>query len=124
MHSQFIAVLEKKQELIEVIVYCLRKRTPDIYDQLKRSTLVTIHIVNDIVSKLKQKDPRIIKEYKAQHQKLAFDLKTFITVPAHKNNHRSLITRYQPKKSLSVFVKRSAPIMRSRNRISLKLLTI
>ena len=52
--SQLIAVLEEYQECIEAIVYCPREGTPDIYDQLKRSTLVTIHIVKDIVSKRKQ----------------------------------------------------------------------
>ena len=54
--SQLIAVLEKHQERIEAIVYCPREGTPDIYDQLKRSTLVTIHLVKDIVSRRKQKD--------------------------------------------------------------------
>ena len=50
-HPQLIAVLEKYQERIEAKVYCPRERTPDNYNQLKRSTLVTIHIVNDIVSR-------------------------------------------------------------------------
>ena len=49
--SQLIAVLEEYQECIEAIVYCPREGTPDIYDQLKRRTLITIHIVKDIVSK-------------------------------------------------------------------------
>ena len=61
--SQLIAVLEEYQERIEAIVYCPREGTPDIYDQLKRSTLVTIHIVKDLVSKRKQKDSSLPKEY-------------------------------------------------------------
>ena len=55
---QLSAVLEKCQERIEAIVYCPRGGTPDVYDQLKRSTLITIHIVKDIVSKSKQNDPK------------------------------------------------------------------
>ena len=51
--SQLISVLEEYQERIEAIVYCPREGTPDFYDQLKRSTLVKIHIVKDIVSKRK-----------------------------------------------------------------------
>ena len=47
--SQLIEVLEKYQERIEAIVYCPREGTPDIYDQLKRSTPVTIHIVRHFV---------------------------------------------------------------------------
>ena len=96
--SQFIAVLEEYQERIEAIVYCPREGTPDIYDQLKRSTLVTIHIVKDIVSKRKQKDLSLVKEYRSLHQRPALELKTLIIVLAHKSNFRSLITRSRPKK--------------------------
>ena len=70
---QLIAVLEKYQERIEAIVYCPRDRTPDIYNQLKRRTLVTVDIV-DIVSRRNQKDPSFLKEYRALHQKPALEL--------------------------------------------------
>ena len=53
---QFIAVLEMYQERIEAVVCRPREGTPDIYNQLKRSTLVTIHIVKHILSSGKQKD--------------------------------------------------------------------
>ena len=96
--SQLISVLESYQERIEPIVYCPREGTPDIYDQLKRSTLVTIHLVKDIVSRRKQKHPSLLKEYRALHQRPALELKTLTLVLAHKNNLRTLITRYRPKK--------------------------
>ena len=96
--SQLISVLENYQERIEAIVYCPRDGTPDIYDQLKRSTLVTIHLVKDIVSRRKQKDPSLLKEYRALHQRPALELKTLTIVLAHTNNLRSLITRSRPKK--------------------------
>ena len=57
--SQFIAVFKKYQESIEAKVYCPREETPDIYNQLKRSTILTIHLVKDIVSRRKQKDPTL-----------------------------------------------------------------
>ena len=98
--SQLKAVLEEYQERIEAIVYCPREGTPDIYGQLKRSTLVTIHIVKDIVSSRKQKDLSFLKEYTALHQKSAVELKTLSTVLAHKLNLRSLITRFPLKKKL------------------------
>ena len=78
--SQLIEVLEKYQERIEAIVCCPREGTPDIYDQLKRSTLVTIHIVKDIVSRRKQKDPSLLKEYRILHQRPALELKTLTIV--------------------------------------------
>ena len=96
--SQLIEVLEKYQERIEAIVYCPREGTPDIYNQLKRSTLVTIHLVKDIVSKRKQKDLSLLKEYRAIHQRSALELKTLTIVLTHKSNLRSLITRSRPKK--------------------------
>ena len=112
--SQLIAVLEEYQERIEAIVHCRREGTPDIYDQLKRSTLVTIHIVKDIVSKRKQKDPSLIKECRELHQMPALELKTLTLVLAHKSNLMSLITRSRPKKNFpSAVVKRLAPDRRN-----------
>ena len=69
--SQLISVLENYQERIEAIVYCPREGTPDIYDQVKRSALVTIHLVKDNVSRRKQKDPSLLKKYRALHQRPA-----------------------------------------------------
>ena len=120
--SQLFAVLEKYQERLEAIVYCPRERTPDIYNKLKRSSLVTIHIVKDIVSRRKQKDPSLLKEYRALHQKPALELKTLTIVLAHKNNLRSLITNAPDRKNfLSAVVKRFEPVMRSRRWNSLKI---
>ena len=92
--SQLIAVLEEYQERIEAIVYFPREGTPDIYKKLKRFTLVTIHIVKYIVSKRKEKDPSLVKELRALHQRPALELKTLTIVLAHRNNLRSLITRF------------------------------
>ena len=91
-------MLENYQERIEAILHCLREVTPGKYGQLKRSTLVTIHIVKDIVPKRKQKDLNLLKEYRALHQKPALELKTPTIVLAHKNELRLLITRSRPKK--------------------------
>ena len=96
--SQPNAVLEEYQMRIEAIVYCPRQGTPDIYNQLQPSTLVTIHIVKDFVSKRKQKDPSLLKEHRALHQRPALELKTLTKVLAHKNNLRSLISLSRPKK--------------------------
>ena len=74
--SQLIAVLENYHKRIDAILHCLREVTPDKYGQLKRSTLVTIHIVKDIVSKRKQKNPNLLKDYRALHQRPALELKT------------------------------------------------
>ena len=106
---QHFAVLEKYQERIEALVYCPREGTPDLYDKFNRSILVTNHIVKDIVSKRKQKDPGLVKEYKVLHQKPMHELKTLTIVLAHKNILRSLITRTRPKK----LTKRSCKTLRT-----------
>ena len=54
-------MIEKYQERVEAIFYFPREGTPDIYNQLKRSTLVSIHIIKDIVSKRQYKEPRLLK---------------------------------------------------------------
>ena len=54
--------------------------------------------MKDIVSRRKQKDPSLLKEYTALHQKPVLELKTLTTVLAHKHNLRSLIKRFPPKK--------------------------
>ena len=95
---QLITVFEKYQESLEAIVYCPREETADLYAQLKWSTLVTIHVVKDIVSKRKQKEPGLLKENRALHQRPALELKPLTIVLAHKNNIRSLLTRSRPKK--------------------------
>ena len=104
-------MLEEYQERLEAIMYCPREGTPDIYDQLKRSTLATIHIVKDIVSKRKRKDPSLLEEYRELHQRPALELKTLTIVLAHKNNNRSLITRSRPKK----YSKRRRKTLRTRH---------
>ena len=123
--SQLIAVLEKYQQRLEAIVFCPIEGTPDMHNQLKLSNLVTINRVKDIVSRRKQKDTSLLKEYRALHQKPVLELKTLTIVLAHKNKLRSLITLSRPKKNfLSAVVKRFAPAMRLRRRNSLKHLII
>ena len=50
------------------------------------------------MSKRKQKDPSLLKEYRALYQRPALELKTLTVVLAHKSNLRSLISRSRPKK--------------------------
>ena len=79
-------------------MHCPREGTPDIYNQFKLKTLVTIHIVKDILARRKQKHPSLLKEYRGLHHNPTLELKTVTIVLAHKNNQRSLITRSRPKK--------------------------
>ena len=53
--------------------------------------------MKDIVSRQKQKDPSLHREYRVLYQKTAVELKTHTMALAHKNNFRSLITRSRTK---------------------------
>ena len=107
-------VLENYPERKEAIMNCAREGTPDDYYQLKLSTLGTIHIVKDMVSKPKQKDPCLLKEYRALNHKPALELKALAIVLAHKNNLRSYNARYRRKISIGVVGKRFVTTVRSR----------
>ena len=67
-------------------------------------------MVKDIVSRRKQKDLSLLKEYKALHQQPVLDLKTLTIVLAHKNNLWTLLTRSRSKK----FSKRRRKKLRTR----------
>ena len=83
-------------------MYCQRNRTPYIFDELK--VLQTDHnikvfsIVKDFISVKKQKDPEILKQFKALHQSPELELKNLAFV-LRKENHLSTITdKSRPKR--------------------------
>ena len=74
-----IEIVKNLQDKLCALVYCQRNRTPYIFEELK--VLQTDHcikvfsIVKDFVSVKKQKDPEILKQFKALHQSPELELK-------------------------------------------------
>ena len=66
---QLIDVLKGLQDELSALVYCQRFRTPYIFDALNvlktDQNIEVFSIVKDFISSKKQKDPELLKQYKA-----------------------------------------------------------
>ena len=100
--ADLIETLNLLQDKLCALVYCQRNRTPYIFEELK--VLQTDHnikvfsIVKDFISVKKQKDPEILKQFKALHQSPELELKNLDFV-LRKENHLSTITdKSRPKR--------------------------
>ena len=93
--SQLIDELKGLQNKLSALVYCQRHRTPNIFEDL--NVLKTDHnievfsIVEDFISSKKQKNPELLKKYKALHQSPELDLKSLDFI-LRKENQLSAIT--------------------------------
>ena len=87
---EIATVLEHYQDRLKAIVYCPRNGAPNIFGFLKQTSKVILHMITDLVSKRKQKDPNFIKEYYQLHLKYHLELKSFTLVLTHQNSLRCL----------------------------------
>ena len=90
---ELATVLEHYQDRLKAIVYCPRNGAPNIFGFLKQTSIVTLHVVTDLVSKRKQKDQNLIKEYYQLHQKHHLELKSLTLVITHQNSLRCLLKK-------------------------------
>ena len=78
--KQLIDVLKRLQDKLSALVYCQRFRTPYIFDALyvlkSDQNFEVFSIGKDFISSKKQKDQKILKQYKAVHQCLELQLKS------------------------------------------------
>ena len=54
---------------------------------------MTLHVITDLLSKRKQKDQNLIKEYYQLHQKHHLELKSLTIVLTHQNSLRCLLKK-------------------------------
>ena len=73
--SELLEILKSLENKLRALVYCHRIRTPDISDTLKTQSIPVFRIKTDFFSTRKQNDQTILKELKAIHQRLEFELK-------------------------------------------------
>ena len=90
---ELATVLEHFQDRLKAIVYCPRNGAPNIFGFLKQTSIVTLHVITDLVSKRKQKDQNLIKEYYQLHQKHHLELKSLTLVLTHQNPLRCLLKK-------------------------------
>ena len=78
--SQLIDELKTIQDKLWALVYCQRYRTPYIFDALNElktdHNIEVFNIVKDFISTKKQKDPELLKKYRALHQSPELELKS------------------------------------------------
>ena len=77
---QLIDVLKGLQNKVSALVYCQRSRTPYSFDALNvlktDQNIEVFSIVKDFISSKIQKDPELLKQYKALHQSPELELKS------------------------------------------------
>ena len=114
--SQLIDELKGLQNKLSALVHCQRHRSSNIFEYL--NVLKTDHIievfsiVEDFISSKKQKNPKLLKKYKALHQSPGLELKSLDFI-LRKENQLSAITdksnSKRPSKRARNAAKRASP---------------
>ena len=100
---QLIDVLKALQNKLSALVYCQRHRTPNIFEDL--NVLKTDHnievfsIVEDFISSKKQKNPELLKKYKALHQSPELELKSLDFILRKENQLSAITDKSRPKRT-------------------------
>ena len=100
--SQLIDGLKGLQNKLSALVYCQRHRTPNIFEDL--NVLKTDHnievfsIVEDFISSKKQKNPELLKKYKALHQSPELELKSLDFILRKENQLSAITDKSRPKR--------------------------
>jgi hypothetical protein len=113
---ELIEVLKSLQDKLSALVYCHRYRTPDIFEQLKTLesdlNIKVFNIVKDFISPKKQKDPALLKNFKALHQSPELELKNLDFLLRKENELSSITAKSRPKrpsKRARKAIRRAAP---------------
>ena len=68
--SELIQELYAIENKIKAIIYCPKQGAPDIFEDLKQTSFVVVHVIKDLLSKRKAKDPSILNDYLQLHLQL------------------------------------------------------
>ena len=109
--SQVIDELKAIQDKLCALVYCQRYRTPYIFDALNEletdHNIEVFNIVKDFISTKRQKDPELLKKYKALHQSPELELKSLDFILRKESQLSAITDKSRPK----------SPSKRARNAI-------
>lgn len=95
---ELCCILENYQNKFKALVYCPREGAEDIFGSLKNQNIPVVHVLKDLVSKRKQKDLSLRKDYLKLHQKPFLELKSLTIVHKHCDNLQKLISKSRPKR--------------------------
>ena len=99
---ELIDVFKDLHNKLSALVYCQRHRTPNIFEDF--NVLKTDHnielfsIVEDFVSSKKQKNPELLKKYKALHQSPGLELKSLDFILRKENQLSAITDKSRPKR--------------------------
>ena len=96
--EELVPILEKYASRIQALVYCHRKRTSNIYQNLLDTNITVLSIETDLLSKRKQKDPRYQRDLKAVHQSFDLEIKNLELVLKYEDNLQEILARSHPKR--------------------------
>ena len=96
--SELIQELYAIENKIKALVYCPRQGAPDIFEDLKQTSFVVVHVIKDLLSKRKAKDPSILNDYLQLHPRFCCEIKSLSIVRFHSANLNCLIKKTRPKK--------------------------
>ena len=94
--NQLKSVLSRYLNRIKSIIYCQRRKLPDVFQTLKKTKLPVVSIIRDILSRKKAKDSKFLRRYFRLHQPANTELKTFFIVKRHKGSAKSIIQKKRP----------------------------
>ena len=97
--SELIQELYAIENKIKAIVYCPRQGAPDIFQDLKQTSFVVVHVIKYLLSKRKAKDPSILNDYLQLHPPFCCEIKSLSIVRFHSANLNCLIEKDQTKKA-------------------------
>ena len=98
---ELIDVLKGLQDKLSALVYCQRHRTPNIFDALNvlktEHNIEVFNIVKDFISSKKQKDPELLKKYKALHQSPELELKSLNFILRNESQLSAITDKSRPR---------------------------
>ena len=99
---QLIDELKAIQDKLCALVYCQRYRTPYIFDALNElktdHNIEVFNIVKDFISTKRQKDPELLKKYKALHQSPELELKSLDFILRKESQLSAITDKSRPKR--------------------------
>ena len=78
--KELIEELNLVRNKISALVYCPRQVAPDIFAALKKTDIVIDHVLKDLLSKRKAKDPAVVNDYTQLHPPFSREIKSLTIV--------------------------------------------
>ena len=96
--KELIEELNLVKNKISAVVYCPRQGAPDIFAALKQTDFVVVHVLKDLLSKRKAKDPAVVNDYTKLHPPFSCEINSLTIVRYYSLDLNCLIKKTRPKR--------------------------